>query len=65
METLSFGLKFATCIHKNITINTILRNCKNCDTDFSRGFTLGIIHASVSQPNDLSRPKLYIYIGTS
>ena len=60
MEALSFRLKFATGIHQNITTNTILRNYRNCDTDFSKGFIQRIILTSISQSKDSSHPKKYI-----
>lgn len=59
-EALSFGLKFATGLKNNIS-KLINLNYRHSDTDFHKGFTQGILAASLDcQNTEFTLPKRYM-----
>ena len=57
---LSFVLKFATGIRGADTTDTVMKNYRFGDSDFTKGFIQGIIYASHTTVDEPSLPRRYL-----
>lgn len=58
-EALSSGLKFATKIHKGDIEDTIMKNHKHNDSEFTKDFIQSIITTTIKNTNENTLPLRY------